>query len=75
MPYDPVEVVPKCLGPLYYWKGIGDLGDVWLVSIFSFLEHFSLRLNVLDHRVTRDVGSGDASSGGLIVLCYVTRGK
>ena len=74
MPYDPVEVSPKCLGPLDYWHGLGDLGDVWIVSLFLFLERFPLRLKVLDHCVPRDVGSGDASSGGLIVSYYVTRG-
>ena len=75
MPYDPVEVVPKCMGPLYYWQGLGDVGDVWLFSLFSFLERFPLRLKCIDHRVPQDVGSGDASSGGFIILYYVTRGK
>ena len=42
---------------------------------YAFLDRFSLRLKVLDHSVTQDVGSADASSGGLIVLYYVTRGE
>ena len=42
---------------------------------FSFLERFPLRLNVVDCRVSQDVGSDDASSGGLIVSYYVTHGK
>ena len=75
MPYAPVEVVSKCLGPLDYWQVIGDLGDVWIVSLFSFLERFPLRLKILDHQVPLDVGSGDASSGGLIVSYYFTRNK
>ena len=68
MPYDPVEVVSKCLGPLNYWQGIGDLGNVWILSLFSFLERFPLHLKILYHQVPLDVGSGDASSVGLIVL-------
>ena len=68
MPYDPVEVFPKCMGPLYYWQGLGDVGDVWLFSLFSFLERFPLHLKILYRQVPLDVGSGDASSGGLIVL-------
>ena len=75
MPYDPVKVVSKCLGPLDYWQVIGDLRDVWIVSLFSFLERFPLRLKILDHQVPLDVGSGDASSGGLIVSYYFTRNK
>ena len=75
MPYDPVEVVPKCLIPLDYLQGLSYLGYVWLVSLFSFLEHFPLRLKFIDHRVPRDVVSGDASSGGIIVLHYVTHGE
>ena len=34
-----------------------------------------MRLKLIDHHVTRDVGSGDALSGGLIVLYYVTHGE
>ena len=75
MPYDPVEVFPKFLGPLDYCQGLGDLKYVWPISFFSFLEHFPLSLNVLDHRVPQDDGSGDASSGGLTVSYYVTRCK
>ena len=55
------------MGPLDYWQSIGDLGDIWLISLFWFLERFPLRLKILDHRVPLDVGSGDTSSGGLIV--------
>ena len=75
MPYYPVEVVPKCLSPLDYWQGIGDLGGVWIVSLFLFLESFPLSLKVLDHCAPRDVGSGDASSSGLILSYYITRGE
>ena len=74
MPYDPVEVFPKCMGPLYYWQGLGDVGDVWLFSLFSFLERFPKFLKVIDHCVSQDVGNVDASSGGLIILYYVRRG-
>ena len=49
MLYDTVEVVSKCLVPLDYWQGIGDIGDVYLVSLFSFLEHFPLCLECFDH--------------------------
>ena len=75
MLYDPVKVFPKFLVPIDYWQGIGDLGGVWLVSIFSFLERFTLRLKILDQRVLIDVGSGDDSSGGLIVSYYVTHSE
>ena len=75
MPYDPVEVVPRCLGTLDYQEGLGYLGDFWLVSLFSFLDHFSLPLIVLDHRVPRDVGSSDALFGGLIVLYRFKSGE
>ena len=75
MPYDPVEVFPKFLGPLDYCQGLGDLKYVWPISFFSFLEHFPLSLNVLDHRVPRDVGSSDASFGGLIVLYRFKSGE
>ena len=49
--YDSVEIITKFLGLLDYWQGIGDIGDVWLVSIFSLLERFPLRLKILDHQV------------------------
>ena len=75
MPYGPVKVSTKFLGPLYYWQGIGDLGGVWIFSLFSLLERFPLNLKIIDHRVPQDVVSGDALSCGLIVLYYVTRGK
>ena len=55
------------MGPLDYWQSIGDLGDIWLISLFWFLERFPLRLKILDHRVPLDVGSGDPFSSGLIV--------
>ena len=74
MPYDPVKVVYKCLGKLDYWQVLGDIGDVWLVSIFLFPERFPLHLKFLYHHVPRYVGSGDALSGRLIVSYYVTRG-
>ena len=75
MPYYPIEVFPKCMGPFDFWQCLGALRGVWLVSLFSFLDHFPLSLKVIDHRVPRDVVSGDASSGGLVVSYYVTRGK
>ena len=75
MPYDPVKLVLKFLGTLDYWQWIGYIGEVLIVSIFSFLERFPLCLKVLYHCVPRDVGSGDGSSSGLIVSYHVTRGK
>ena len=73
--YDSVEIITKFLVLLDYWQGIGDIGDVWLVSIFSLLERFPLRLKILDHQVPLDVGSDDASSIGLIISYYFTRGE
>ena len=67
MLYDTVDVVSKFLDPLDYWQGVGDLGVVWLVSLFLFFECFPLCLKILDHQVPLDVGSGDALSGGLIL--------
>ena len=67
MTYDIVKIVPTYMGTLDYWQGLGGLGNVWLVSGFPFLEHFPLRIKVLDHHVPQNVGGRDALSGGLIV--------
>ena len=37
MPYDPVEVVPKCLGSLDYWPSLGDIRLYGLSPFFGSL--------------------------------------